>query len=710
MTSSVYFVENLTLRAWGISIWPRLLMRLLSGNRVACCYLFDGSAPAMLIARTSGLLTGTGVRRLDFRSTDVRDEDGLGARLRVRYQVLADAQQRAIALPAFQDLHDTGVLHDRLQMFLAKNIVEIRPATRNIVWRALNLVTICLWTMKRDGNYSGSPVLFLERLPWLSVVTHYGTESGVSIIPVAPALGLVAYLRSRVPPQVEDLARLIRYRQFPRMPSYFKRQVLSAAIWSSRGKHESSGEFAWQRTQTLKPLVAIDYYGQFNLDRPECHSDLFFWQCSSLKGSDLLLTFGNRWDPLDAAKWAQLQEHGMSAVALHPGATTIPGALVFEGRVNVKGATRFPFSIRRNGLEKAWINTQISRYDSLRDYWTHFFDQYNIKVYLSWYKYDGLHYAVADALQSLGGVTAIYQRAYESNPSTEFAIGVDIGFGFSQGTAEVERQSKSCIRYHVTTGYLGDHRYSLLRESARSQGQALRDQGAKHVLAFFDENTVDEHRFGFGHHGTQENYQFLLEKVLAEPWLGLLIKPKTPKTLRRRLGPVGPLLERAEATGRCYVYEDGPTQGSDPPAKAALAADIAIHGHLHAASAGIDAALAGVPTLMLDREGWSMSPLYRLGVGRVVFTDWEPLWEACRQHWSTPGGVPGFGDWSHMLDELDPFRDGRAAERMGTYVQWLIEGFQAGLNRETVMADAAERYCASWGIDKVTQVTGKLCA
>jgi hypothetical protein len=125
---------------------------------------------------------------------------------------------------------------------------------------------------------------------------------------------------------------------------------------------------------------------------------------------------------------------------------------------------------------------------------------------------------------------------------------------------------------------------------------------------------------------------------------------------------------------------------------------------MYAATAGMEAALAGVPSLLLDREGFTVSPLYRLGVGSVVFQDWEGLWKACQQHWSTPEGIPGFGDWSSMLEELDPFRDGRAAERMGTYIQWLLQGFQAGLGRETVMADAAERYCNLWGSDKITQV------
>ena len=120
----------------------------------------------------------------------------------------------------------------------------------------------------------------------------------------------------------------------------------------------------------------------------------------------------------------------------------------------------------------------------------------------------------------------------------------------------------------------------------------------------------------------------------------------------------------------------------------------------------MEAALAGVPTLLLDREGWPVSPLYRLPKDKVVFTNWIDLWKACVEHWAVQGGTPEFGDWSLLLDELDPFRDGRASERMGTYLHWLMEGFKAGLGRDTVMADAAERYAKQWGTDKVNQING----
>jgi hypothetical protein len=92
-----------------------------------------------------------------------------------------------------------------------------------------------------------------------------------------------------------------------------------------------------------------------------------------------------------------------------------------------------------------------------------------------------------------------------------------------------------------------------------------------------------------------------------------------------------------------------------------------------------------------------------LEYGRVIFSGMEELWESCGQHWSAPDGIPGFGDWSSLLHDLDPFRDGRAAERMGTYVKWMIDGFKSGLDRENILAEAAERYSSLWGSDKVCE-------
>jgi len=109
--------------------------------------------------------------------------------------------------------------------------------------------------------------------------------------------------------------------------------------------------------------------------------------------------------------------------------------------------------------------------------------------------------------------------------------------------------------------------------------------------------------------------------------------------------------------------------------------------------------------LLMDREGWPVGRLHALGP-QVVFTEWSDLWRAlvdARAH-----GMPKtFGDWSPLLDELDPFRDGRGAERMGTYLMWLLDGFRAGYDREVVLSQAAERYASRWGADKIKIVDGR---
>jgi hypothetical protein len=174
------------------------------------------------------------------------------------------------------------------------------------------------------------------------------------------------------------------------------------------------------------------------------------------------------------------------------------------------------------------------------------------------------------------------------------------------------------------------------------------------------------------------------------------------------LGQVADLLKKAEESGRCIVLESGQLHGAYPPSAAALASDTAIHGNLWAGTAAMEAALAGVPTLLMDREGWRVSPLYELGVGKVVFLDWSALWTQCVEHWSRIEGVPGFGDWRSILDELDPFRDGRAVERMATYMRWLLDGLDRGEDRESVMEQAAERFAERWGSHMVQVMDEKL--
>jgi hypothetical protein len=114
----------------------------------------------------------------------------------------------------------------------------------------------------------------------------------------------------------------------------------------------------------------------------------------------------------------------------------------------------------------------------------------------------------------------------------------------------------------------------------------------------------------------------------------------------------------------------------------------------------LECGLEGLPTLLIDREGAPASKLNELPEGKVVFKDWPSTIDAMMEHFNTSGVIPDFGNWSSIIDDLDPFRDGLAAKRIGDYLQWFLQGYKQGLDKESIMENAAIRYRKEWGMIK----------
>jgi hypothetical protein len=70
-------------------------------------------------------------------------------------------------------------------------------------------------------------------------------------------------------------------------------------------------------------------------------------------------------------------------------------------------------------------------------------------------------------------------------------------------------------------------------------------------------------------------------------------------------------------------------------------------------------------------------------------------------YFNTLEKIHGFGDCSHIMDELGPFRDGLAAQRIGNYIYGLLlQGYEQGLDKESIMKNTDARYRKEWGDDK----------
>lgn len=674
-SQKVLYIEFLT---------TELFFNLLNSlPRKSVCFYFDSRPSVAFLIALFARVKGIQFERLDFEIVDALDEQGLSIFWRILYQDITEIQQIIATSPQFLAFADEVKTGDWEKLYLAKTMVSLYDIVGyekyRQIWHALILIQISKWHSKNNENEVN---LFIFERTWFAYLRSYADKQGISLSIIKPLPNSYFFIKTFKQKLVKlTFSRLLK------LIGYLANSVRIKFCVKNKSP------------QSKKECLWTEYWGQLNLDKPYQHSDLFFIQKDGVTSEDVLLSFNMSLDPLDEKKFQQLREYGVRVVALSPYSSCVP-----ENKVSVfrfKSHVPSDNSIKIDTVEKELMVNIWRNFVNQKEYWRSFIKAYDIKTYVSWYKYEANHIPITSALREEGGISAIYQKAYEPNPSSQLSIAVDIVFGLSLGGGLKEKEQFSVFHYYVCTGYVGDYRFGAVKDMAKEIRQRILSKGARKIISYFDENTLDDGRWFPGHHGTaQENYRFWLEKLLNDPELGIIFKPKKPSNLKQRLGPVADLLTQAEQTGRCMVLRGGLIQGGYPPVMAAVASDIAIHECLNAGTAGLEAALAGVPTLLVDLEGWKPSPLYQLGPG-VVFTDWPSAWGACQAFLKDPKGNKHLGDWSSLIPELDPFHDGKAALRMSQYLKWLLEGLRSGENRENVMAMAAERYAKQWGKDKI---------
>jgi hypothetical protein len=222
----------------------------------------------------------------------------------------------------------------------------------------------------------------------------------------------------------------------------------------------------------------------------------------------------------------------------------------------------------------------------------------------------------------------------------------------------------------------------------------LQGRGATFILCFLDVNAISRWDINVSEAEGLRDYAFLLRWALEDSSLGLIIKPKRPETLQRRLLPLADLVRRVEATGRCQILRDEALAGL-LPAEAALSADLCV-GKLIGATAAFEARAAGVPTVLVDTDGFPEHPFYQWGRGRVVFPGWDGLREAVEAVRCAGGTDGALGDWSPGWAALDPFRDGRGTERLGHVIGSLHAALARGATAAEALRDTVAQYAARW--------------
>ena len=340
--------------------------------------------------------------------------------------------------------------------------------------------------------------------------------------------------------------------------------------------------------------------------------------------------------------------------------------------------------------------------------WSRLFSASGVRVHVSSCDVFPESEAQRAALADLGGVSISLQRSIEREPDpyVHRRTVTDVHFAFSQAQAEREQLSGSRVRQFITAGYPLDDAFPAASTCAQGLRAQLRTQGVVFSVCFFDENHGIHRKWHGGTRQIQADYRFLCDRLLEDPTLGLILKPKHRGSLPQRLGLVWPRVQRLIDDGRCLLL-DGPSLDERYlPCVAALASDVAIS-LAGGSTAGLEGFLAGTRTLLI-RHGVRPG-IFGCLPGSVLFETWEELWKAVERLRDNPSDRQT-GNWAPIVENLASCRDGQSAQRIQAYITWLYHALATGKTREEAMDDAGRRYAAAWGADLVAEITRPLMA
>ena len=555
----------------------------------------------------------------------------------------------------------------------------------------LVFINVIDWYLNKSGrNLKSSIVFSIERTPCFRVLKDFASREY--------DIALTSYISLR---NVFKFA----YRIFGNL--YLSAVAIVGPIFFSiRYSHGSQG----QRKSNGIPFLGSQYQPNgltFDLTR---RSD-FFWLLKSIIPHDQVVIYFVRTDvPATDVNSVVLRKNGVQSIALSKDASRTSKVPVYRPSMTL---TEMLFRLTSGIILQIFKELLYCRLESSGYLGgaLHFVREYS-KAY-DFYKCVGIKVNVSSAdtsikdiprwlaLKAIGGVSVSYQKSNIEDLNIFLASTTDVYFQFGPYYFPLTQGCEWDNHSTITCGYITDYSFLTVKERSKSSRKKIMAKGAKFILCYFDEGSSDDRLSLISNRKSAYVYERLLSWVIADETIGLICSPKRPVTLSKSISNCAVLMEKAEATGRC-IFMDGDYATSNYPAEAIQASDIVI-ALLVGGTVALESALAGRRAICLDLEGCYSYPEYRIGRNTIVFDSLDNMINAIAKYRRNPESFDKLGhiDMMHMIKEKDPFQDGKAAERIGQYLHWLLDAFNKGETREAAMKCANRNYPEMWGAENV---------
>lgn len=431
---------------------------------------------------------------------------------------------------------------------------------------------------------------------------------------------------------------------------------------------------------------------------PSRRNDLNWFEGSGIDPAKVLIYFdscnNSNGQLIKAETIRQIEKMGFNWVSLKDDIVEDQGYFWQAAALDKKEL--FPAKSAKTGVEKWILDIGNGLLEGV-NYWKQFYEAFDIKV--NYIPEEGFSKNIMQAIafdinKQERGLLVGKQRSEIYAPFSDLFVGFHpkhVFFTWNDRIPDYLNPNIEKIETLVTVGYPND--VSARRVESLKYRDELLKNGVKFIVALFDNS------FGRDLHYSEDGmigfYDLFLKWMLEDDSVGLVIKSKKPSLIKSFTG-LRDVFDKAADTGRCIRLSQ---EWGRFPADASLGADMAVGCGI--ASAVMESVIAGRRGIHYDTTCLKSHEFYRWGGGRLIFDDPIKMMTALKRYKEDPANEPKLGDWSEYLDRLDPFRDNRGGERMGTYMRWLLEAFDQDKNREEAIELANKRYAQSWGGDKI---------
>ena len=441
--------------------------------------------------------------------------------------------------------------------------------------------------------------------------------------------------------------------------------------------------------------IAINYVEGFD---PNKRSDIFWFENSGINPDSLLVYYENPQNMIlyDDKETAQVffTKRRIKQVKLWKWNTSNRKSIFDKLKQSLDS------SKRSNNIDKWMYSSAVELYKKVC-FWRDFFCHNNVRIHLDPNE-SGLETIIKQiALLSIGGLSIGKMRSHPAFESWFFYPN-DVFFSWGSEAAKNFHKTNEHIENILISGYP----YSETKKKSENENgpidAMLKSNKTKFNILLLDSN----HSKNDGLDQLIEEstmirfYQVFLDWVFEDEDIGLIIKPKKSHLMANLPEIITKIEDVKERTGRCFLIKNS---FQKKPKNYLNGIDMVVGTGIFFSSAVIECVINGSKGIIYDYANmrYHEADLYSWGENKVIFPDFDVMISSLKAYKNDHSTNPDLGDWSTNKIDLDPFRDNKGGERIGTYIRWLLENFDKGKTRGEAIENANKLFAESWGMDKI---------